>query len=64
MNVCCIPLSINAIAKTLSLALFRKHFKERQEFEEVSAESVYEVLDYFPSYFQNKELPTEYVLTT
>lgn len=64
MNVCCIQLSTNAIAKTLSLALFRKHFKERQKFEEVTAESVYEVLDYFPSYFQNKELPTEYVLTT
>ncbi|KIM49338.1 hypothetical protein M413DRAFT_438522 [Hebeloma cylindrosporum] len=44
-------------------SLFRKHFKERKEFEEASAESVYEVLDYFPSYFQIQELPTEYILT-
>jgi hypothetical protein len=64
MNVCCIHFSTNAIAKILPLALFHGHFNERQEFEEASAESVYEVLDYFPSYFQNKELPTEYILTT
>ena len=47
-----------------SLELFNGHLKERKEFEEATAESVYEVVDSFPSYFQTKEPPTEYMLTT
>ncbi|KAF8965245.1 hypothetical protein BDZ97DRAFT_1659285 [Flammula alnicola] len=45
-------------------AIFREHFQGTEAFEEETAESVYQMLDYFPSYLQTKELPVEHMLTT
>ncbi|KDR81694.1 hypothetical protein GALMADRAFT_221560 [Galerina marginata CBS 339.88] len=44
--------------------LFRQHFLEVKVSEDKTAESVYQLIDYFPSYIQNKEAPLEHMLTT
>jgi F0F1-type ATP synthase beta subunit len=64
MRVYFLFLPADDITERPVLGLFSKHFKGRKELEESTAESVYEAVDSFPSYFQIKELPTEYVLTT
>jgi hypothetical protein len=55
----------NVAVQLMSMvALFQEHFNGAKEREDEDAEAVYQMLDYFPSYFQNKEAPVDSILTT
>jgi len=59
-----LPSHGHVVQYLMILALFKDHFNGAKEREDEDAEAVYQMLDCFPSYFQNKEIPTESMLTT
>lgn len=62
----CMPASCYKVDVQLMsmVALFQEHFGGAKEKEDEDAEAVYQMLDSFPSYFQNKEAPVDSMLTT